>query len=150
MVDIPSKAAFSHIPRTGGIRITEETWVDLDHTAGTEGVATSLPNDYQALIGPLVRSRLSFLRRDWLKKIVQTTRLTLSQMVRFFRSSANQIGLTTSIISWYKDYQEDVVLSYCIQSLLTKDTIEKVRSLGFYSYLFLFQNLKINRFQSLT
>ena len=55
------------------------------------------------------------------------------------------------ILSEYKAQQKDQALATCIQSLLSKNAIERVenvKSLGFYSRLFLVPNLTKGRGQS--
>ena len=61
-------------------------------------------------------------------------------MAMYCYSSQAQLDQFSLIISEYKALPKDQALAYCIQSLLLKNVIERVenvKSLGFYSRLFL-------------
>ena len=103
---------------------------------------TPLPNDsYQASIKPPVGGRLRSFRRDWHANNCSANVLNIITNVYVlpFLSRPNLIRFPL-IVSEYKAPQKDQALADCIQSLLLKNAIERVenvKSLGFYSRLFL-------------
>ena len=103
---------------------------------------TPLPNDsYQASINPPVGGRLRSFRRDWHANNCSANVLNIitNGYVLPFLSRPNLIRFPL-IVSEYKAPQKDQALADCIQSLLLKNAIERVenvKSLGFYSRLFL-------------
>ena len=103
---------------------------------------TPLLNDSsKASLSPPVGSRLRSFKRDWLiKKCSQNVlNIITNGYVLPFRSKPNLIRFPV-ILSEYKAQQKDQALATCIQSLLSKNAIERVenvKSLGFYSRLFL-------------
>ena len=110
----PHKAVTNHFPQVGGNQTSEAPGVVFDPTTRGEGVETPLPNDSLiASLSPPVGGRLRSFRRDW-----QTN-----------KCSSNVLNIITN-----------GYLATCIQSLLSKNAIERVenvKSLGFYSRLFL-------------
>ena len=120
----PHKAVTNRFPQVGGNRTSEAPGVVFDPTLGDEGVETPPPNDsLKASLSPPVGGRFHSFRRDW------QTNISKPSLVRF-----------PLILSEYKALQKDQALATCIQSLLSKNAIERaenVKSLGFYSRLFL-------------
>ena len=102
----------------------------------------SFPNDSsKASLSPPVGGRLRSFRRDWLTNKCSQNVLNIitNGYVLPFRSKPNLIRFPL-ILSEYKAQQKDQALATCIQSLLSKNAIERVdnvKSLGFYSRLFL-------------
>ena len=100
------------------------------------------PNDSsKASLSPPVGGRLHSLKRDWLTNKCSQNVLNIitNGYVLPFRSKPNLITFPL-ILSEYKAQQKDQALAACIQSLLSKNAIkrvENVKSLGFYSRLFL-------------
>ena len=107
---------------------------------GEEGVETPLPNDSsKASLSP--PGRLRSFRRDWQTNKYSSNMLNIitNGYVLPFLSKPNLVRFPL-ILSEYKTLQKDQALADCIQSLLSKSTIERVenvKSLGFYSRLFL-------------
>ena len=103
---------------------------------------TPLPNDSsKASLSPPVGVRLYSFKRDWLTNKCSQNVLNIitNGYVLPFRSKANLIRFPL-ILSEYKAQQKDQALATSIQSLLSKNGIERVenvKSLGFYSHLFL-------------
>ena len=103
---------------------------------------TPLHNDSsKASFSPSVGSRLRSFKRDWLTNKCSQNVLNIitNGYVLPFRSKPNLIRFPL-ILSEYKAQQKDQALATCIQSLLSKNAIERVenvKSLGFYSRLFL-------------
>ena len=111
------------------------------HNRG-RGRGNPLPNDSsKASLSPPVGGRLRSFRRDWLTNNCSQNVLNIitNGYVLPFRSKPNLIRFPL-ILSEYKAQQKDQALATCIQSLLSKNAIERVenvKSLGFYSRLFL-------------
>ena len=114
----------------------------FDPTIGEGGVETPLPNDSsKASFNPPVGGRLRSFRRDWLTNKCSQNVLNIitNGYVLPFRSKPNLVRFPL-ILSEYKAHQKDQALASCFQSLLLKNAIERVenvKSLGFYSRLFL-------------
>ena len=138
---IPPKAVINRFPQVGGNRTTEASEVIFDPIQGDKGVETPLPNDsLQASLSPSV-GRLRSFRRDWLANKCPDNVLNIitNGYVLPFISKRNLVRAPL-IRSGYKALQKDQALAFCIQSLLSKNAIERVehvKSLGFYSRLFL-------------
>ena len=111
------------------------------HNRG-RGRGNPLRNDSsKASFSPPVGSRLRSFKRDWLTNKCSQNVLNIitNGYVLPFRSKPNLIRFPL-ILSEYKAQQKDQALATCIQSLLSKNAIERVenvKSLGFYSRLFL-------------
>ena len=139
---IPLKAVTNRFPQVGGNQTQEASGVFFDPTQGDEGVETPPPNDsFQASLSPAVGGRLRSFRRDWLTNKYSNNMLNIitNGYVLPFISKPNLVRAPL-IRSGYKALQKELALSSCIQSLLSKNTIERVenvKSLGFYSCLFL-------------
>ena len=103
---------------------------------------TPLPNDSsKASLSPPVGGRLRSFRRDWQTNKCSPNVLNIitNGYVLPFLSKPNLVRFPL-ILSEYKAHQKDRALATCIQSLLSKNAIERVenvKSLGFYSRLFL-------------
>ena len=103
---------------------------------------TPPPNDsFQASLSPPVGGRLRSFRRDWLtnKCSNNVLKLITNGYVLPFISKPNLVRAPL-IRSDYKALQKELALTSCIQSLPSKNAIERVenvKSLGFYSRLFL-------------
>ena len=139
---IPLKAVTSPFPREEENPTSEAPGVVFDPTIEEGGVETPLPNDSsKASLSPPVGGRLRSFRRDWLTNKCSQNVLNIitNGYVLPFRSKPNLIRFPL-ILSEYKAQQKDQALATCIQSLLSKNAIERVdnvKSLGFYSRLFL-------------
>ena len=111
------------------------------HNRG-EGMETPLPSDsLKASLSPPVGSRLRSFRRHWQTNKCSSNVLNIitNGYVLPFLSKPNLVRFPL-ILSEYKARQKDQALATCIQSLLSKNAIERVenvKSLGFYSRLFL-------------
>ena len=102
---------------------------------------TPCNDSLKASLSPPVGGRLRSFRRDW-----QTNKCS-SNMLNIITNGYVQPFISKPILvrfpliqSEYKARQKDQALATCIQSLLSKNTIqrvENVKSLGFYSRLFL-------------
>ena len=116
--------------------------VVFDPTIGEEGMETPPPNDsLKASLSPPVGGRLRSFRRDWQTNKCSSNVLNIitNGYILPFLSKPNLVRFPL-IISEYKALQKDQALADCIQPLLSKNTIERVenvKSLGFYSGLFL-------------
>ena len=139
---IPLKAVTNPFPREEENPTSEAPGVVFDPTIGEGDVETPLPNDSsKASLSPPVGSRLRSFKRDWLTNKCSQNVLNIitNGYVLPFRSKPNFIRFPL-ILSEYKAQQKDQALATCIQSLLSKNAIERVenvKSLGFYSRLFL-------------
>ena len=139
---IPLKAVTSPFPREEENPTSEAPGVVFDPTIEEGGVETPLHNDSsKATLSPPVGGRLRSFRRDWLTNKCSQNVLNIitNGYVLPFRSKPNLIRFPL-ILSEYKAQQKDQALATCIQSLLSKNAIERVdnvKSLGFYSRLFL-------------
>ena len=137
----PHKAVTNHFPQEGGNRTSEAPGVVFDPTTGGGGVETPLPNDsIKASLSPPVGGRLRSFRRDWQTNKCSSNVLNYTNgYVLPFLSKPNMVRFPL-ILSEYKARQKDQALATCIQSLLSKNAIERVenvKSLGVYSHLFL-------------
>ena len=103
---------------------------------------TPPPNDsFQASLSPPLGGHLRSFRRNWHTNKCSTNVLNIitNGYVLPFISKPNLVRAPL-IHSGYKALQKELALTVCIQSLLSKNTIERVenvKSLGFYSCLFL-------------
>ena len=103
---------------------------------------TPPPNDsLKASLIPSVGGRLRSFRRDWQTNKCSSNVLNIitSGYILPFLSKPSVVKFPL-IQSEYKACQKDQALATCIQSLLSKNAIERVenvKSLGFYSRLFL-------------
>ena len=128
----PHKAVTNRFPQEGGNQTSE----------APGGVETPPPNDsLKASLSPPVGGRLCSFRRDWQTNKCSSNVLNIitNGYVLPFLSKPNLVRFPL-ILSEYKARQKDQALATCIQSLLLKNTIkrvENVKSLGFYSHLFL-------------
>ena len=139
---IPLKTVTSRFPLAEENQTSEAPGVVFDPTIGEEGVETPLPNDsYKASLSPPVGGRLRSFRRDWQTNKCSSNVLNIitNGYVLPFLSKQNLVRFPL-ILSEYKTLPKDQALADCIQSLLSKNAIERVenvKSLGFYSRLFL-------------
>ena len=142
MVAIPLKAVTNPFPREEENPTSEAPGVVFNPTIGEGGVETPLPNDSsKASLSPPVGGRLRSFRRDWLTNKCSQNVLNIitNGYVLPFHSKPNLVRFPL-ILSEYKAQQKDQALATCIQSLLSKNAIERVenvKSLRFYSRLFL-------------
>ena len=138
----PHKAVTNRFPQEGGNRTSEAPGVVFDPIIGEEGVKTPLPNDSsKASLSPPVGGHLRSFRRDWQTNKCSPNVLNIitNGNVLPFLSKPNLVRFPL-ILSEYKAHQKDQAMATCIQSLLSKNAIERVenvKSLGFYSRLFL-------------
>ena len=139
---IPLKAVTNCFPPTGENKTSEAPGVVFDPTIGEEGVETPLPNDSsKASNSPQVGGRLRSFSRDWQANNCSSNVLNIitNGYVLPFLSKPNLVRFPL-IISEYKALPKDQALADCIQSLLSKNAIERVenvKSLRIYSRLFL-------------
>ena len=135
----PLKAVTNRFPPAGENQTSEAPGFVFDPTIGEE--ETPLPNDSsKASLSPPV-GRLRSFRRDWQTNKCSSNVLNIitNGYVLPFLSKPNLV-IFPLILSGYKTLQKDQTLADCIQSLLSKNAIkrvENVKSLGFYSRLFL-------------
>ena len=110
------------------------------------------PNDsLKASLSPPVGGRLRSFRRDWQtnKYLYNVLNISTNGYVMPFISKPNLVRFPL-IQSEYKALQKDQALATCIQSLLSKNAIERVenvKSLGFYSRLFLVPSNRLKQAQ---
>ena len=106
------------------------------------GVETPLPNDsLKVSLSPPVGGCLRSFRRDWQTNKCSSNVLNIitNGYILPFLSKPNLVRFPL-ILSEYKARQKDQALATCIQSLLSKNAIERaenVKYLGFYNRLFL-------------
>ena len=135
------KTVTNRFPQVRGNRTSEAPGVVFDTTTGAEGVETPFSNDsLKASLSPPV-GRLRSFRRDWQTNKCSSNMLNIitNGYILPFLSKPNLVRFPL-ILSEYKARQNDQALATCIQSLLSKNTIERVenvKSLSFYSRLFL-------------
>ena len=138
----PPKAVTILFPQAGGNQTSEAPGVVFDPTTGGEGMETPPPNDSLiASLSPPVGGRLHSFRRDCQTNKCSSNMLNIitNGYILPFLSKPSLVRFPL-IQSEYKARQKDQALATCIQSLLSKNTIkrvENVKSLGFYSCLFL-------------
>ena len=137
----PLKAVTNHFPQEGENPMSEAPGVVFDPTIGEGVVETPLPNDSsKASLSPPVGGHLRSFSRDWLTNKCSKNVLNITNGYLLpFLSKPNLVRFPL-ILSEYKAQQKDQALATCIQSLLSKNAIERVenvKSLGFYSHLFL-------------
>ena len=139
---IPPKAVTNRFPLTEENQTSEAPGVVFDPTIGDEGVETPPPNDSsKASLSPPVGGHLHSFSRDWQINNCSSNVLNIitNGYVLPFLSKPNLVRFPL-IVSEYKALPKDQALADCIQSLLSKNAIERVenvKSLGFYSRLFL-------------
>ena len=132
---LPHKAVTNRFPQEGENPTSEAPGVIFDLTIGEGGVETPLPNDSsKASLSPPVGGRLRSFRRDWLTNKCSQNVLNIitNGYVLPFLSKPNLVRFPL-ILSEYKAQQKDQALATCMQSLLSKNTIERVenvKSLG--------------------
>ena len=137
-----SQSSNQSFPQVGGNQTSEAPGVVFDRTTGGESVETPLPNDsLKAFLSPPVGGHLRSFRRDWQTNKCSSSVLNIitNGYVLPFLSKPNLVRFPL-ILSEYKARQKDQALATCIHSLLSKNTIERVenvKSLRFYSRLFL-------------
>ena len=131
----PPKAVIHRFPQVGGNQTSEAPGVVFDPTIGDEGVETPPPNDsLKASLSPPVGGHLRSFRRDWQTNKCSSNVLNIitNGYVLPFISKPSLVRFPL-IQSEYKALQKDQALATCIQSLLSKNTIERVenvKSLG--------------------
>ena len=139
---IPRKAVTSRFPQAGENQASEAPGTVFNPTMGEGGMETPLPNDsLNACISPPVGGHLGSFRRDWQTNNCSSNVLNIitNGYILPFLSKPNLIRFPL-IVSEYKALQKDQALADCMQSLLSKNAIERVenvKSLVFYSRLFL-------------
>ena len=138
----PHKAVTIRFPQVGGTELQRLQGSSSTPQQGDEGVETPLPNDsLKASLSPPVGGRLPSFRRDWQTNKFSSNVLNIitNGYVLPFLSKPHLVRFPL-ILSEYKARQKDQALATCIQSLLSKNSIERVenvKSLWFYSRLFL-------------
>ena len=138
---IPHKAVTNRFPQEGGTELQRLQGSFSTPQQGTR-VWNPSPNDsFKTSLRPPVGGRLHSFRRDWQTNKCSSKVLNIitNDYVLPFLSKPNLVRFPL-IQSKYKALQKDQALATCIQSLLSKNAIERVenvKSLGFYSCLFL-------------
>ena len=131
---IPLKAVTNRFPELGGNRTQKASGVVFNPTQGDEGIETPPPNDsFQASLFPFFQKRLAH------KQMFRCVKHYHHGYVLPFILNLNLVRAPL-IQSGYKARQKELALTSCIQSLLSKNAIERVenvKSLRFYSRLFL-------------
>ena len=128
----PHKAVTNRFPQVGGNQTSEAPGVIFDPTIGGEGMETPLSNDsLKASISPPVGGRLRSFRRDWQTNKCSSKVLNIitNGYVLPFLSKPNLVRFPL-ILSDYKAQQKDQALATCIQSLLSKNAIERVENVS--------------------
>ena len=127
----PLQAVNNRFPQVGGNQTTEAPDVVCDLTLGDEGVEPPPPNDSsKASLSPPVGGCL--------RSYNGLNIITNGYFLPFI--SKPKLARASPIQSEYKAHQKDLALATCIQSLCSKNAIERVenvKSLRFYSQLFL-------------
>ena len=126
----PHKAVTNRFPQAGANRTSEAPGVVFDPTTGDEGVETPPPNDFfQASLSPPVGGRLRSFRRDWHTNKCSNNVLNIitNSYVLPFISKPNLVRAPL-IHSGYKALQKELALTACIQSLLSKNALERVEN----------------------
>ena len=136
-----SQSSNNRFPQVGGNQTTEASEVVFNPIQGDKGMETPPANDsLQASLSPSVGGRLRSFKRDWLANKCSDNVLNITNgYVLPFISKPNLVRAPL-IRSGYKALPKYQVLASCIQFLLSKNAIERVenvKSLGFYSHLFL-------------
>ena len=134
---IPLKAVTNPFPREEENPTSEAPGVVFDPTIGEGGVETPLSNDSsKASLSPPVAGHLRSFRRDWLTNKCSQNVLNIitNGYVLPFRSKPNLVRFTL-ILSEYKAQQKDQALATCIQSLLSKNAIERMENVKFLGVL---------------
>ena len=143
MGDSPLQAVTNYFPQTGGNRVTEAPEVVFDLTPGKKGVETSSPNDsLKASLSPSVGDRLNSFRRDWQTEKCSNNMLNIITNGYILPSIHQKTKISQSLPDSLRIQGplKDLDLASCIQSLLSKNAIERaenLKSLGFYRHLFL-------------
>ena len=138
----PHKSVTNCFSQVWGNRTSEDPRVVFDPTTGGEGVETPPPNDsLKASLSLPVGGRLRSFRRDRQTNKYSSIMLNIitNGYVLPFLSKPSLVRFPL-IQSEYKAHQKDQALATCIQSFLSKNANERVKnvkSLGFYSRLFL-------------
>ena len=125
--------------QTEVVSVAEVAGASSDPIAGVGVVETPQNNDSHR--DPPVGGCLMPFRRAWVEENCSSSVLNIitNGYVLLFRLKP-KLTRHPLIKSEYKNQQKDLAVASCIQSLLNKNAIEKVRnteSLGFYSRLFL-------------
>ena len=126
----PHKAVTNHFPQVGGNRTSEARGAVFDPTLGDEGIETSPSNDsLKASLSPPVGGRLRSFRRDWQTNKCSSNVLNIitNGYVLPFISKPSLVRFPL-IQSEYKARQKDQALAIYIQSLLSKNAIERVEN----------------------
>ena len=140
MGDNPLQAVSNRFPQVGEIEITEAPEAISDLTQGDEGMETPPPNhSLNVSLSPQVGGHLGSFRRDWQTNKCSNNLLNIIAMVTIYHLSQNTNWQSPDSLK-IQGPTKDLALAACIQSLLSKNTIEMVENLkpfGFYSRLFL-------------
>ena len=129
---ITHKAVTNRFPQVGGNRTSEAPGVVFDPTLGDAGMETPIPNDsLKASLSPPVGGRLRYFRRDWQTKQMFIQRVKhYHQCLRIaihFKTKSGQIPSDSVRIQGPSKNQ---ALATCIQSLLSKNAIERVENIN--------------------
>ena len=128
----PHKAVTNRFPQVGGNRTSEAPGVVFNPTTGDEGMENPPPNDsLKTSLSPPVGGRLCLFRRDWQTNKCSSNVLHIitNGYVLPFLSKPSLVRFPL-IQSEYKAHQKDQALATCIQSLLSKNAIERVENVN--------------------
>ena len=123
----PHKAVTNQFPQVGGNGTSEAAGVVFDPTTKGKGVETPTPSDsLTASLSPPVGGCLCSFRRDWQTNKCSSNVLNIitNGYVLPFPSKPRLVRFPL-IQSEYKARQKDQALATCIQSLLSRNTIER-------------------------
>ena len=129
---IPLKTVTSRFPLAGENQTSEAPGVVFEPIIGEEGMETPPPNDSsKASLSPSVGGCLHSFRRDWQTNKCSSSVINIitNGYVLPFLSKPNLVRFPL-ILSEYKTLQKDQALADCIQSLLSKNAIERVENVN--------------------
>ena len=130
---IPLKAVTNRFPQVGGNQTTQASEVAFDPLQGDEGMETPPPDDsLKASLSPPVGGRLPSFRRNWLTNMFKRVKHYHQWLHSSIHLKPNLVRAPL-ILSGYEALQKEQALTSCIQSLLSKNTVERVenvKSLG--------------------
>ena len=123
----PLKAVTNCFPQVGGNQTQEASGAVFDPTQGDEGMETTPNDSFQAFLSPPVGGHLHSFRRDWLTNKCSNNVLNIitNGYILPFISKPN---LVRAPLIRYKALQKELALTSCIQSVLSKNAVERVEN----------------------
>ena len=133
----PHKAVTNHFPQVGGNRTSEAPGAVFDPTLGDECVETPpLNHSLKASLSPPVGGRLRSFRRDLQTNKCSSNVLNIITNAYILPFISKPSLVTFPLIqSEYKARQKDQALATCIQSLRSKNAIERVENVKYLGVL---------------